>query len=62
VEAISADFRRLWGEHHVSDPGEGITHFSVPRAGSLVFQHQTLMPEGLPDIRIIVYVPVEGAV
>ena len=57
-DAISADFRRLWAEHNVVDPGEGVTHFHSPRDGDLVFQHRTLMPEGLPDIRIMVYVPV----
>lgn len=61
LEKTSPDFRRLWAEHNVSDPGEGVSRVSSPRAGTQVFQHQTLMPEGLPDIRIIVYVSVGTA-
>ncbi|HXQ42519.1 MAG TPA: helix-turn-helix transcriptional regulator [Candidatus Udaeobacter sp.] len=57
----SADFRRMWAEHDVSDLGEGVTHFSSPRHGELVFQHHTMMPEALPDLRIIVFIPTQGA-
>ena len=60
LTSISADFRRLWAEHDVSDLGEGVTHFSSPRQGATVFQHYTMMPEGLPDLRIVVYIPVQG--
>jgi transcriptional regulator with XRE-family HTH domain len=58
---ISADFRRLWAEHDVSDLGEGVTEFSSPRDGAMRFQHQILMPEALPDLRIIVFLRDEGA-
>jgi len=61
LSAISADFCRLWAEHDVSDLGEGVTRFSSPRQGATVFQHFTMMPEGLPDLRIVVYIPVAGS-
>ncbi len=50
LSSISADFRRLWAEHDVSDLGEGVTHFSSPREGATVFQHYTMMPEALSPI------------
>jgi PAS domain-containing protein len=58
LSSISADFCRLWAEHAVSDLGEGVTHFSSPRQGATEFQHYTMMPEALPDIRIVVYIPI----
>jgi transcriptional regulator with XRE-family HTH domain len=57
LSVISADFRRLWADHDVSDLGEGVTQFSSPRHGEMRFQHYILMPEFLPDLRIIAYVP-----
>jgi transcriptional regulator with XRE-family HTH domain len=57
LNGVSADFRRLWAEHDVSDLGEGVTVFASPRHGPMRFQHYILMPEFLPDLRIIAYIP-----
>jgi transcriptional regulator with XRE-family HTH domain len=57
LNTISDDFRRIWAEHDVSDLGEGVTQFSSPRHGKMRFQHYILMPEFLPDLRIITYIP-----
>ncbi|MBV9523528.1 MAG: helix-turn-helix domain-containing protein [Alphaproteobacteria bacterium] len=57
LNAVSADFRRIWAEHDVSDPGEGVTRFSSPRHGDLLFRHHSLRPDALPDLRIIVFIP-----
>ena len=54
---ISPDFRHIWAEHDVCDLGEGVTRFSSPRHGELRFQHYILMPEFLPDLRIVAYIP-----
>jgi transcriptional regulator with XRE-family HTH domain len=59
LSGVSADFRRMWAEHDVSDLGEGATHFVSPRQGERLFQHHIMMPEAWPDLRIIVYVPVQ---
>jgi len=56
MSARSDEFRCLWGEHAVSDPGEGVTIYSSRRHGTIVFQHSTLMPEGLPDLRVVVLI------
>ena len=61
LNAISADFRRLWAEHDVSDLGEGVTHFSSPRQGATDISALHDDPEGLPDLRIVVYIPVQGS-
>jgi hypothetical protein len=53
--ADSDDFRRMWAEHAVSDLGEGVTVYKSARHGTLVFQHSTLMPEALPELRVVVY-------
>ena len=60
LSAASADFRRMWTEHDVSDLGEGVTHFRSPRQGERLFQHHIMMPEAWPDLRIVVYVPADG--
>ena len=57
LNAISADFRQIWAEHEVSDVGEGVTRFCSPREGEILFQHQTLMPEAHPELRIVVFLP-----
>ena len=58
VGAVSGDFRRMWAEHDVSDLGEGVTRFSTPRHGrEIVFRHQLLIPEALPDLTITIYIP-----
>ncbi|MCB8879571.1 helix-turn-helix domain-containing protein [Acidisoma cellulosilytica] len=57
LNAVSADFRRLWAAHDVSDAGEGVTHLISPRHGERRFRHQVLLPEAMPDLRIIVFLP-----
>src|SRR5258708_791271 len=57
LNSTSADFRRIWADHDVSDLGEGVTQFSSPRHGEMRFQHYILMPEFLPDLRIVAYIP-----
>lgn len=57
LEIVSPEFARLWAQHDVSDLGEGVTRFMSPRHGELRFQHYTMAPEFLPDLRIIIYVP-----
>jgi len=54
----SADFRRLWAAHEVSDLGEGVTRLISPRHGAISFRHHTLVPESAPDLRIVVFTPV----
>lgn len=59
LEAESADFRRLWAEHGVAEIGEGITQVLSPRLGPLRFRHQVLEPQGMADVSIVVFLPVE---
>jgi transcriptional regulator with XRE-family HTH domain len=62
LNEASADFRRMWLEHDVSDLGEGVTRFSSPRhKKELLFSHHLLMPEAFPDLRITIFVPIKKA-
>ena len=62
LNEASADFRRMWTEHDVSDLGEGVTRFLSPRhRKELLFRHHLLMPEAFPDLRITIYVPMKKA-
>jgi transcriptional regulator with XRE-family HTH domain len=53
----STDFRRMWADHEVTDIGEGVYVYRTRRHGTLAFQHSTLVPEVLPDLRIVIYLP-----
>ncbi len=55
--AASADFRRLWAAHEVSNMGEGVTRLVSPRHGAIRFRHYTLVPEAMPDLCIVIYTP-----
>lgn len=56
--ALSPDFARIWAEHEVTDLGEGVYFYRTERHGTLAFQHSTLMSEALPELRIVIYIPV----
>jgi transcriptional regulator with XRE-family HTH domain len=58
--AHSEDFRRMWADHEVNNLGEGVYFYRTARCGTLVFQHSTLVPEVLPDLRIVIYIRVDG--
>jgi transcriptional regulator with XRE-family HTH domain len=58
--ACSDDFRRMWSEHEVNNLGEGVYFYRTPKRGTLVFQHSTLVPEVLPDLRIVIYIRTIG--
>ena len=60
MSACSADFRRMWADQEVTDAGEGIYVYRTAR-GTSAFQHTTLIPEVLPELRIVVYVAVDQA-
>jgi hypothetical protein len=59
--ALSDDFRRLWRDHDVDDPGEGVYLYRSKRNGLRTFRHSTLVPEAAPQLRIVVYLQASGA-
>jgi transcriptional regulator with XRE-family HTH domain len=59
--ACSEDFRRMWADHEVTDVGEGVYLYRTPRHGTVAFQHSTLVPEVLPDLRIVIYIRANGS-
>jgi hypothetical protein len=54
---MSPDFRRIWGEHSVDPPSEGVTHFVSSRHGTHSFNHYTLVPDMHPHLRIVIFFP-----
>ena len=58
LSRVSAEFRAMWATQDVSDLGEGVTRFSSPRLGECRFQHQILMPEAMPDARIVIFLEI----
>ena len=59
--ALSEDFRRMWADHEITAAGEGVYFYRTPRHGTIVFQHSTLVPEALPDLRIVIYLRANGS-
>lgn len=55
---LSPDFRRIWADHEVTNVGEGVYLYRSARHGLLSFQHSTLVLEGWPDLRLVIYAPV----
>jgi transcriptional regulator with XRE-family HTH domain len=51
----SDDFRRMWAHHDVTDAGEGVYLYKTRKHGIIEFRHSTLMPEAVPEIRIVIY-------
>lgn len=56
--AASPDFARIWAQHEVTDLGEGVYLYRTERHGTLAFRHSTLMSEAIPELRIVIYIPV----
>ena len=57
LNAVSAPFRRMWAAHNVNDLGEGVTYLRSPRLGEVLFRHQLLVPQAIPDARIVIFIP-----
>lgn len=52
--ALSEEFRRIWSDHEVTDIAEGVYVYKTSRHGALAFQHSTLVPEVLSELRIVI--------
>jgi hypothetical protein len=61
LNAVSAPFRRMWAAHHVSDLGEGVTYLRSPRLGEVLFRHHLLVPQAMPDARIVIFIPARSS-
>ena len=57
LDASSALFRRLWRTTDFNLRAYGRYHFKSTRFGELTFEHLSVVPDGHPNIRIVVSVP-----
>ncbi|HEY4342675.1 MAG TPA: helix-turn-helix transcriptional regulator [Steroidobacteraceae bacterium] len=57
LDASSALFRRLWRNPEFNMRAYGRYHFKSARYGELTFEHLSVVPDGHPNIRIVVSVP-----
>jgi transcriptional regulator with XRE-family HTH domain len=58
--AASPEFAAWWPRHDVAGFERRTRTFRHPRAGVLRFEHQQLVPAGLPDHRVVVHLPLPG--
>jgi transcriptional regulator with XRE-family HTH domain len=52
-------FRRLWGRAEVVGRSEAIAKHPV--LGGMTFEHSSFVPEGSPNLRILIFVPYDDA-
>src|SRR5512138_2326702 len=52
-------FRRLWGRAEVVGRSEAIANHPV--LGGLTFEHSSFVPEGNPNLRVLIFVPYDEA-
>ncbi|WP_225822286.1 helix-turn-helix transcriptional regulator [Streptomyces naphthomycinicus] len=57
----SADFRRLWADHEVSECAYGVKRLRHPVAGLLTLPYETLTVPADPEQTIVAYVPEPGS-
>jgi transcriptional regulator with XRE-family HTH domain len=56
--ATSPEFRVWWSDHEVLRGPEGKKVFNHPQAGSLAFEHLMFQMYDEPDLKVIVYTPI----
>jgi hypothetical protein len=52
-------FRRLWGRAEVIGRSEAIANH--PALGGMTFEHTSFVPEGSPNLRVLIFVPYDEA-
>lgn len=59
LKAVNADFSRLWLQHHARSVLDGYIALEHPRLGILEFEHITLQVPSDPDIRMMMFLPLQ---
>ena len=54
---LSPVFRRIWRAPEINVRSFGMHRFRHPRYGDLAFEHTSYVPDGHPDIRVVVCMP-----
>jgi transcriptional regulator with XRE-family HTH domain len=61
LEAASPEFRRLWAENDVRNPGVGVKRFDSPAVGSFSLSYASFAVDGAEGLTMIVFTPVAAA-
>jgi len=61
LDATSPLFRRIWRLPEFTLRGFGVHRFTHPRFGELAFEHTSCVPDGHPNIRIVMCMPDNAA-
>lgn len=60
LQQQSPEFAQAWAEHEVGRFTSRERRFHHPEAGELVFEHHRLTPSDLPDLHIVIYLPLDA--
>lgn len=60
LKQSSAEFRQWWPEQEVLLPFTGHKGIQHPRAGPMAFEYTTLQVAGQPDMKLVVYTPLDA--
>lgn len=60
ISALSPEFATWWPQHDVAGFQTRLRRYNHPRAGSLVFEYQQLIPSEWPHLRVICQLPLPG--
>jgi transcriptional regulator with XRE-family HTH domain len=58
---ISPVFRRIWRAPEINVKSFGLNRFRHLRYGELSFEHTSYVPDGHPDVRVVICVPHDAA-
>ena len=61
LQRASPEFRVWWPRHDVRDPLDGRKEIEHPRVGRLTLEHTTLQVATAPDLKVMIYTPLEEA-
>jgi transcriptional regulator with XRE-family HTH domain len=60
LQLASAEFRQWWPDHDVSMRGDRAKRFEVHGVGRMELEQSSFMVEESPDMRLVVYTPVDA--
>ena len=60
IAQSSTEFAEWWPQHDVAGFQTRLRHYNHPRAGSLTFEYQQMIPSEWPHLRVICQLPLPG--
>ncbi|MEQ8813616.1 MAG: hypothetical protein RLO51_28415 [Thalassobaculum sp.] len=60
LQPVSPEFKDLWQRHDVNGCSEGVKTVQIDGAPPVTFEHTTYTVDDEPDLRLVVFAPVEA--